>query len=1039
MKKQFLPVILSAVIAFGLGTAGITASETLLLNASASESITIAENLSLTEDIVYDGDLIITGGTLKLNGHSLTVKGSLIQGVFLSDNAPDVLINENGTLTVEGDYIHYGGKLNFDAGTLRIKGDYRQNYTGRDENTSGVLEMDYEESLMEVDGDAVFYSESSSDWMTNGVLRIGGNLSVTDAGNCFHSRSSHVTEFKGKKTHTVEFADGNVNYLNLVRVTDGGKLFLKGSTPCFSLDSDITLAGGSTVKGNRTFNLRGYSLTVDGDFWQGGFLTNDAPGVVLNFGETMNVTGDYRHLGGNLEFKGGTLNINGDYRQDVDGRSENSTSVLVMAENSKSLMDVDGNAVFHSKTSADWQTTGVLRIGGDLTVTDGGKCFQSRSEHVTEFKGDAVHTVNFASAGVNHFNLVRMTGNGEILLTGKTAGFTMDSDIVLADGSEFHGGTIALHGHHLTVNGDFWQGAFLAEESPKVLIETGETMTVTGDYRHLCGTLQINDGALYINGDYRQDADGRGENSTGVLVMEGSKKAGIMDIDGNAVFHSKSSADWQTTGVLRIGGDLTVTDGGKCFQSRSEHVTEFKGDAVHTVNFASAGVNRFNLVRMTGNGEILLTNNTAGFTMDSDIVLAGGSEFHGGTIALNGHHLTVNGDFWQGSFLKDESPTVSIKTAETMTVKGDYHHFCGAVNISDGALYIKGSYRQDADGRGENSTGTLAMEGSNNKALMEIDGDAVFHSKSSSDWQTTGILCIGGNLTVTNAGGCFHSRSGHTTAFKGSKEHIISFAGTNNYFNMLQICVGDTLRFTGNLSEISQKSGTITVTPEMLASVADLTVTGETAGSGTIKFANASSSVSKKLTVIEGTKPAEESKIRGDVTGDGKINSYDLILLKKHLLGTVSLSDQQILNADVNSSGEANIADAVQLQHFLNGRIQKLDQKFTALRFHAVISSLAFASGEGNVYASGNSINFSLKVWGMLNAKDAWIGIVPSGTENTLQAFEDTASSLIDLKTYTDDQYIGIALPKNASGSWDVRIYYRKTGELVAKESIKIS
>ena len=65
------------------------------------------------------------------------------------------------------------------------------------------------------------------------------------------------------------------------------------------------------------------------------------------------------------------------------------------------------------------------------------------------------------------------------------------------------------------------------------------------------------------------------------------------------------------------------------------------------------------------------------------------------------------------------------------------------------------------------------------------------------------------------------------------------------------------------------------------------------------------------------------SKIRGDVTGDGKINGSDLSALKQGLLTGKYISAQGKRNADVNSNGKVDATDAQLLQQFLLAEIDE--------------------------------------------------------------------------------------------------------------------
>lgn len=65
-------------------------------------------------------------------------------------------------------------------------------------------------------------------------------------------------------------------------------------------------------------------------------------------------------------------------------------------------------------------------------------------------------------------------------------------------------------------------------------------------------------------------------------------------------------------------------------------------------------------------------------------------------------------------------------------------------------------------------------------------------------------------------------------------------------------------------------------------------------------------------------------KFIGDLTGDGRLNNFDYIVLSRHILYGNYLNDLQIESADLFKDGQISIADAVVLKRYLLGRYNKL-------------------------------------------------------------------------------------------------------------------
>ena len=632
-------------------------------------------------------------------------------------------------------------------------------------------------------------------------------------------------------------------------------LFVRASTEDWIIEGDYTLAEDTSYHGNMvikngTLDLDGHTLTISGDLIQGEISSDLSPRIIIAPKEAIIVQGDVRHYGGVLEVSG-SLSIHGSYHQDYPDKVEYTTGILKMNDPS-STMSIGKDAIFHSQATASSQSAGTLYIGGDLKVSGGGSCFHPWNTHVTVFTGKGIHTVYFASSALSALHRVAAASSEvSLLLTGQTAGFTLASDLTLAEESVLAGSKILnLNGYSLSVKGDFYQGAFLEEDAPRINVAAGETFTIEGDYYHFAGVLDA-EGTVIIKGSYYQKASNREELTKGILEMD--KDSSQVKIWGDAVFHSTETATCQTAGTLSIGRDLTVTGEGACFQPRNTHVTEFFQEAFHTICFESSEVNCLNRVCLTSGGSLYLTGETTGFTLASHVTLTDGSILSGNRpLNLGGFSLTVKGDFTQGQFQKEDAPKIHVANGETLTILGNMYHFGGILDIEGKAL-IYGNYHQNKPSRGEASQAVLEMD--KTSSLMEVCADAFFHSSVKASFQNAGTLSIGGNLTVSDAGSSFHPWNEHVTEFMNGRNHEVSYHGIDNTINTIRLGYEDVLTFTKDLPSIDRTAAGIEILPENLAAAESLTVIPGSGGTGSIRFYNEDNSITRTLIIGE-TRPS---------------------------------------------------------------------------------------------------------------------------------------------------------------------------------------
>ena len=63
----------------------------------------------------------------------------------------------------------------------------------------------------------------------------------------------------------------------------------------------------------------------------------------------------------------------------------------------------------------------------------------------------------------------------------------------------------------------------------------------------------------------------------------------------------------------------------------------------------------------------------------------------------------------------------------------------------------------------------------------------------------------------------------------------------------------------------------------------------------------------------------EEPVVRGDANADGKLNTLDYVLVKRHVLRTFTLSEKGFRGADVTGDGKINAMDYVLIKRVVMG------------------------------------------------------------------------------------------------------------------------
>ena len=556
-KKHILSMICAGTMVLSFAyTFDSAFNEPSVLTAFAADE-TITENLTLSKDMTVDGDLVLTEDvTLSLNGYTLTVKGDLNQ--------------KSGTLNVE-------------TGTLNVGGSYINSYS-RDNAGSGVLNMGPEGGSVNIGGDYFQWSNGKST-LSYGVMKIGGNFEGSKSGGQggFDAWNLHTVCFTGDNIHEIYFnSENSYNQFCKVSMTGNGQLLLKGETNGFYAASDLVFADGSELNEGAALKTEGHTLTAAGDFILKG---------TIDLGEgVFNVKGDLNQKSGTLNVETGTLNVGGSYINSYS-RDSAGSGVLNMGHEGGSV-NIGGD-YFQWSNGKSTLSYGVMKIGGNFegSKSGGQGGFDAWNVHTVCFTGDNIHEIYFNTENsYNQFCKVSMTGNGQLLLKGKTNGFYAASDLVFADGSELNeGAALRTEGHTLTAAGDFIL---------KGTIDLGEgVFNVKGDLNQKSGTLNVETGTLNVGGSYINSYS-RDSAGTGVLNMghEGGKT-----VIGGDYFQWSSGKSTLSYGIMAVYGNFegSKSGGQGGFDAWNVHTIAFLGGKEHTIYLNSSnGYNQLNFIRM---------------------------------------------------------------------------------------------------------------------------------------------------------------------------------------------------------------------------------------------------------------------------------------------------------------------------------------------------------------------------------------------------------------------------------------------------------
>ena len=298
-----------------------------------------------------------------------------------------------------------------------------------------------------------------------------------------------------------------------------------------------------------------------------------------------------------------------------------------------------------------------------------------------------------------------------------------------------------------------------------ILNLNGHVLKVHGNYTGSMGSLSFGGGSLYCLNNFTSGISQR-------ILMNNAND--YLHIDGTATIDTGNYyAGDVSNGQIDVTGDLTISSA--AFNPSGYSRIVLSGNGSQTVNVkAGTELNIVELKNYSSEGILctvpvncnsFITNGcimavcgskgSYGYTLEEDTVIDEEYVMIADTLNLNGH---------------------------TLTVKGDFIQMGGCVDVNGGILNVEGDYRIQSrtDNNGEYSYGISAgrLKMTGNRDYVKVNGDFITSSSCrNKDYLTDGILEVKGDFTVDTSysRNNFMPSGNHKVLLSGGERQAISF------------------------------------------------------------------------------------------------------------------------------------------------------------------------------------------------------------------------------------------------------------------------
>jgi len=600
------------------------------------------------------------------SGSTLTASGNLV--VNVGD-----WFNLNGSIAVQGNVTVTGGWVNWATSYLILNGSNNQIITTTAGSVSAAtVTVNKISGIVTLASNLILNNSGQDLTLTSGTLDLAGyNLTVNDQ---FTVASGGTIKLQGGETvSAIDTMNGSVEYSGTGTYASGLPL---GDT-----------YGNLTISGSGTYTLD-HNLDVNGD------LTISAGTLDVKEGSDydITVTGAWNTTGGTFVERSGTVTFDG----------SSGTHAITEAGNFYDLT-INGSGATYTQSNN-------FTISGAMTVSNG--TYQQGASHtltVTGAYSQGGGTFTGADSGITLNSAYTLSGGtfnaGSQTITASSGWNYSGGTLNAQTGTvKFYtsGGTFTISGNQTFNNLQFANQHCCSYQT--VTINSGDTVTVSGDLDISGGPTIINDGTIAVQSNI----------SKGNLEISGT---GSLLING--------------TGDQTFSGSDTESNGGG--QIISVTIDKPSG----TLNLS---------------GTIALTNNN--WTYIKGTVNAGTSTivfrtFGSTTQTITGTQTLNNVTFANSHCCSDSA--VVIADADTLTVSGTLKFASGGGTTSYyGNINAQGDVII-ADDKTHGGTASLTLAGTANQTITSSGGDGTFRLSSTIN-KASGTVTLASNLNLNSSG-----------------------------------------------------------------------------------------------------------------------------------------------------------------------------------------------------------------------------------------------------------------------------------------------